>query len=1126
MFRGDWWKLPEGRRHVYTKEEQQKAEKLLDMIFGDYQDLDEDDGFVSIRQRTDSVSSTGSIETISSLNYPSSNSVASRQLEMTLASLSPAGSDSPPSSRISIDRTALSKIRNQLSSCLEKMRDLELQLKDVPVLQVKLSVLKEEKRLLKLQLRAKNRGDDSAVTGSPSISSILDITSAGESHTGDETLNQLRIPSLLQIKTLTPPREPPRVPPIHSEESIPRLAPLRSSSPTLSRGRRSAADNESSAILLKDELWDEATGQPRYKTEGDSSQDIADYLKDASVNEPLIIPKFYNHTGINCCAETRDRGTHTDMVHTRHAGVGSSSPLPPPLREVSEKKHLCDQCNESLLRPKRYPRTSATQTTPEKAKDCSDCSERRKRSLRSTSVNTDSEEPPKKTPKETFTFDVLDGTSILPKPCEECEKRKLTRSYSVSTSTVPSSTRNQSTDPMAESPSMSRKTAPSPPPKPKNFTRSVGVQSSYAVTISQSVQVNPELVRTRDSSCQSDSRLSQRQVGTQSERLQTNTNSVASGDFDVRHSVCDSCSSKRLRSVGTGEITIYDECCNRCGVKNKRDGGVQCNILTESNVQSSKEPLETCDKYVLTDDPYCEDITEGAIEKLGVLIFRASVRLVTYFLLIPPCLTLNCFHFVLKLIAIPCERCDVERIDCGMGDEDVFAEKETPRKATEEVGVMTDHSIIEPLCFPPQASGTSAGAALSRTSSASSVSHITGAVRLCDKCNCAIESVAKDFIDKNEHDPIVPSLQSRIPKLNQRGPRAPPRRAKPAAFDSVTKSLRRDVSVDDQQILAQNQSLPEPAERTGGKHTLSRDMDIACNILNEYLQRPENSDPNKLKSALQTIQTEWFKVTNRVDIDPYQIQDYLEEFDKMSNHLLHRIVNMADNNGNTALHYAVSHGNFSVVTRLLDSKVTDVNKQNKAGYTPVMLVALADVDNDSHKVTVQRLFATGDVNSKASQNGQTALMLAASHGKGEMVKMLLDADADPNTQDNDGSTALMCAAEHGYIDVVRILLANPDVEINIADNDGQTALSIAMEAGHKDTALLIYASSNFSRGNSPYSSLRGRKSRISPRATPPPSRPSRTPPPSRPSRTPPPPSPSRSRKGSTSSVSSFSRAWF
>ncbi|KAG0422649.1 hypothetical protein HPB47_001539 [Ixodes persulcatus] len=61
----------------------------------------------------------------------------------------------------------------------------------------------------------------------------------------------------------------------------------------------------------------------------------------------------------------------------------------------------------------------------------------------------------------------------------------------------------------------------------------------------------------------------------------------------------------------------------------------------------------------------------------------------------------------------------------------------------------------------------------------------------------------------------------------------------------------------------------------------------------------------------------------------------------------------------------------------------------------------------------------------------------------------------------------MCAAEHGYIEIVRALLAHPDTEVCLADNDGSTALTIAMEAGHKDTALLIYASSNFSRGSSP-----------------------------------------------------------
>lgn len=71
--------------------------------------------------------------------------------------------------------------------------------------------------------------------------------------------------------------------------------------------------------------------------------------------------------------------------------------------------------------------------------------------------------------------------------------------------------------------------------------------------------------------------------------------------------------------------------------------------------------------------------------------------------------------------------------------------------------------------------------------------------------------------------------------------------------------------------------------------------------------------------------------------------------------------------GNTALHYAVSHGNFDVVSILLDSKVCDPNKANKAGYTSIMLVALANISCEAHRQVVRRLFSLGDVNIKAAQ---------------------------------------------------------------------------------------------------------------------------------------------------------------
>lgn len=68
------------------------------------------------------------------------------------------------------------------------------------------------------------------------------------------------------------------------------------------------------------------------------------------------------------------------------------------------------------------------------------------------------------------------------------------------------------------------------------------------------------------------------------------------------------------------------------------------------------------------------------------------------------------------------------------------------------------------------------------------------------------------------------------------------------------------------------------------------------------------------------------------------------------------------------------------------------------------------------------------------QAGQTALMLAVSHGRLEMVRALLECGADVNVQDDEGSTALMCASEHGRAEIVKLLLEQPGCDISIVDN--------------------------------------------------------------------------------------------
>ncbi|XP_049489182.1 KN motif and ankyrin repeat domain-containing protein 1 isoform X2 [Panthera uncia] len=260
-----------------------------------------------------------------------------------------------------------------------------------------------------------------------------------------------------------------------------------------------------------------------------------------------------------------------------------------------------------------------------------------------------------------------------------------------------------------------------------------------------------------------------------------------------------------------------------------------------------------------------------------------------------------------------------------------------------------------------------------------------------------------------------------------------------------------------------------------GGYELSEKMLSACNLLKNNINDPKALTSKDMRSCLNTLQHEWFRVSSQKSACPAMVGDYIAAFEAVSPDVLRHIINMADGNGNTALHYSVSHSNFEIVKLLLDADVCNVDHQNKAGYTPIMLAALAAVEAEKDMRVVEELFGCGDVNAKASQAGQTALMLAVSHGRIDMVKGLLACGADVNIQDDEGSTALMCASEHGHVEIVKLLLAQPGCNGHLEDNDGSTALSIALEAGHKDIAVLLYAHVNFAKAQSPGTPRLGRK---------------------------------------------------
>ncbi|XP_071068851.1 KN motif and ankyrin repeat domain-containing protein 2 isoform X3 [Dasypus novemcinctus] len=267
------------------------------------------------------------------------------------------------------------------------------------------------------------------------------------------------------------------------------------------------------------------------------------------------------------------------------------------------------------------------------------------------------------------------------------------------------------------------------------------------------------------------------------------------------------------------------------------------------------------------------------------------------------------------------------------------------------------------------------------------------------------------------------------------------------------------------QLSPESQPVPA-AEGTAGppkdeefRMELSPDLVSACQALEKYLDDPNALSERELV-AYTTVLQEWLRLASRSDAHCELVRRHLAAFRAMSARLLDYVVNIADGNGNTALHYSVSHANFPVVRQLLDSGVCQVDKQNRAGYSPLMLTALAALESQDDLDTVLQLFRLGDVNAKASQAGQTALMLAASHGRADVVRALLACEADVNAQDEDGSTALMCACGHGHREVTALLLAAPGCDIALADRDGSTALMVALDAGQSEIASMLYSHMN------------------------------------------------------------------
>ncbi|XP_065334532.1 uncharacterized protein LOC135935876 [Cloeon dipterum] len=172
-------------------------------------------------------------------------------------------------------------------------------------------------------------------------------------------------------------------------------------------------------------------------------------------------------------------------------------------------------------------------------------------------------------------------------------------------------------------------------------------------------------------------------------------------------------------------------------------------------------------------------------------------------------------------------------------------------------------------------------------------------------------------------------------------------------------------------------------------------------------------------------------------------------------------VKAKDNNGCTALRIAVNEAKDSV--DYLMEKDIDLEVKTKRGRTCLHFAAERG-DLDALQTWIE---LGGDFN-VVDEKGMTALHIAAENGHLQFVKKFLVCATEEvqnqdlgegcvgsklkerlNRCDNEGRTALQLAAESGNVDLVKLLLEN-NADLTHADKVGRTPLHLAAESGNVD----------------------------------------------------------------------------
>ncbi|KAL3461849.1 ankyrin repeat-containing domain protein [Aspergillus heterothallicus] len=230
-----------------------------------------------------------------------------------------------------------------------------------------------------------------------------------------------------------------------------------------------------------------------------------------------------------------------------------------------------------------------------------------------------------------------------------------------------------------------------------------------------------------------------------------------------------------------------------------------------------------------------------------------------------------------------------------------------------------------------------------------------------------------------------------------------------------------------------------------------RNLEIVNLLLRHITGAPQSAKPKYLDIAL-----DW-----AVYNGDYEIADILCN----SNADLSYV----DHYGATALIRATKN-KLPELVRILLQHGADITAIDHDGWDALLWAAYnGDIDNiqillrhardrssctADHESLSFQAWINGQVSTEILIGGAKPLLLAATYGHTEVVRLLLESGADISASTERGQTALHLACGTGYVEVVNLLLKD-GANVNAIDKSGCTPLHYAFKSGHDTVAKVL-----------------------------------------------------------------------